>query len=77
MIFIRLSLNAAPCGSDHITLNDSLINKEVHKIKEPSQNSRCQKGDMQFHIEDPQILGATIQNLVQWQPGTSFCAPLH
>ena len=30
----------------------------------PPQNSQRQKGDMQFDIEDPQILGATVQNLV-------------
>jgi len=32
MIFICLSLNAAPCGSDHKPMKDRLINKEVHKL---------------------------------------------
>ena len=42
-------------------------------MKEPLPGSRCQKGDMrsEFLKEDPQILGATLQNLVTiatWHP---------
>jgi hypothetical protein len=34
------------------------------KNQEPPQSSRCQNGDMKFRSDDPQILGATVQNLV-------------
>jgi hypothetical protein len=35
------------------------------KIWMPSQNSRRKEGG-KFHAEDPQILSATVQNLVAW-----------
>lgn len=42
------------------------------KSQEPFQNSRRQKGNMNFHSEHPHILGVTVQNVVApatWQPG--------
>jgi len=39
--------------------------ENIPKMQEPPQNSRCWNGDMkQVHLENLQILGATVQNLV-------------
>jgi hypothetical protein len=36
------------------------------KIQEPLQNYRRQKDEIKFLTENPQILGAVLQNLVTW-----------
>jgi len=43
------------------------VYKFSKKIQEPPQNSRCQNSDIKqapYYTDDPQTLGATLQNLV-------------
>jgi hypothetical protein len=41
--------------------------QQRQQIQHPPQNSRRQTGDMKLHTEDPQILGATVQNILARQ----------
>ena len=72
-VWDRKELRNTECSSDvHLISQNYQECTYLLQIKEPPQNSRCQKDDTKFNTEDPQISGNTIQNLpgqVTWNLG--------
>jgi hypothetical protein len=64
------------CNTASVTMDVIPWYTNFPNIQYEPQNSGCQKGDIKFHIKDPTISTATLENLVIWDSCTPVSVDL-